>query len=103
MEQFEQLNKVEISGIVDRCRSSVVHNKRHTCFNVASPRLDIDEEGNRAIEITWLQCCTFYAPEGLSDGARVKVSGRLHNQKVVDAEGKAHYETEILAQSVEIL
>lgn len=100
---MEELNKVEIIGIVGKCLTLTTHDKQHTRFELASSRLDIDEEGNRAIEITWLLCSTFNAPEGLRNGAKVKVTGRLRNQKHVDKSGETHYITEILAQSVELL
>ena len=103
MEQFEQLNKVELVGIVGDCRTNTINNKAYARFSLASSRLDIDEEGNRVIEITWLQCSTFNVPEGLGKGSNVKVSGRLRNQKYVDEKGDVHYSTEIFAQSVEIL
>ena len=99
---MEELNKVEVIGIVGKCLTLTTHDKQHTRFELASSRLDIDEEGKRAIEITWLLCSTFNAPEGLRNGAKVKVTGRLRS-KTVDKSGETHYITEILAQSVELL
>lgn len=105
---MEQLNKVELRGIVGNARVQSIGDTEIVRFSVATNYAFSDKAGNNIIETTWHQVTAFKNDkmcdfEKLVRGARVKVLGRLRNNRYTDSNGVERTMTEILASEVELI
>ena len=99
---MEQLNKVELCGIVGSVRFTTVCNKRMATFSLATNYMYKDSQGCPVIETTWHQIKAWDCPE-ISKGSKVHVLGRLRANRYTDANGNQKFVYEVLASEVTLL
>ena len=103
---MEQINKVELRGILGVLRVMSVGDTRYATMTVATNHTYMDGEGNPVIETTW-HLVTAWEGKACSDlsslrkGDRIYVTGRLRNRRYVDAAGMERQQVDIVAQHVE--
>ena len=105
---MEQLNKVELVGVVGAVRKDRTGNNLTAHFSVVTNYTYKDREGQPVIETTWHAVRAFSGKdvnclEALDPGARVKVVGRLRNCRYTDNTGADRTATEVYATSLKIL
>ena len=101
---MEQLNKVELRGIVGNVSSNLVADKHHTRFQVATNLAYKDKQGNAVVETTWLSVSAFSdEPSELKCGDKVYVLGRLRNNRYIDTYGVERCSTEVVANKVTMI
>ena len=106
--EMEQLNEVELIGIVGSVSSTLVRDEKSTRFAVATNYAYRDRGGMPVIETTWHAVRAFEGDnmrglEKLSRGDRVRIVGRLRNCRYTDSAGNDRTVTEVYATSLEIL
>lgn len=102
---MEQLNKVELRGVIGNIRVQNIGNTEMARFSVATDYGYNDRNGNAVIETTWHQVtalkndrmCDF---SELQRGSKVRVLGRLRNIRFTDSNGVERTVTEIIANEV---
>ena len=104
---MESFNKVELCGIVGNVRTQKVMNNTVARFSVATTYCSMNKKGEACIETTWhsvvawdnesIPVCLL---DALEKGTPVFVSGRLRNNRYMDASGIERTMVEILADSV---
>ena len=108
METLQQLNKIQLRGIVGSVKLTNIGEKSVARFTLATSLAYRGQDGCAVIETTWH---TVVAWEGkdihdlgkLERGDRVEIIGRLRNQRYTTSDGEDRYTTEILAQRLSIL
>ena len=104
---MEQLNKVELRGIVGNAKSQSVGDCSVTRFSVATDHIYKSRSGMPVVETTWHNCTAWSntIPDAtkLERGNGVHLTGRLRMQRYTGADGSERTATEILVQSLEIL
>lgn len=104
---MEQLNRIELKGIVGAIRITPVGDKKVARFSMATNYAYQDREGNSVIETTWHNVSTWNGSEcpdlgKLQKGAHVHVIGRICNMRYVDSNGCERTVHEVKASRVEI-
>lgn len=105
---MEQLNKVELRGIVGNARVQDIGNSQMIRFSVATDHFFRDKNGGIVAETTWHQVVAF-KNDSMPDlsaivrGTGVEVVGRLRNNRFADSNGNERTVTEILASSISIV
>lgn len=102
---MEQLNKVELRGIVGTIRTNDVCGKKSASFTLATNYVFKDKDGCCVIETTWHNIIAFESAqiqhlESINKGDRVQVIGRLRNRRYIDAMGKERDSIDVIAQQV---
>lgn len=100
---MEQLNRIEIRGVVGSVKLSIVNEKQMVRFSVVTNYAYKDKEGAPVIEETWHNVVAF---EGrtlrdlskIEKGSRIQVIGRLRMGKYTGMDGIDRTTVEILAQ-----
>lgn len=101
---MEQLNKVELKGIVGSARTSPIGNTNITRFSVATTYAYKDKEGCPILETTWHQCTSFDPKASeLKRGDNVSVIGRIRNNRYTDSDGNEKTSYDILVNNLTIL
>ena len=105
---MEQLNKVQLRGIIGSVKIFNVGDRKCAKITVATNLAYKGQDGCCVIETTWhnitawegknIQCI-----DRLGKGTKVEISGRLKNQRYIGEDGMDRYTTEILAQTVSII
>lgn len=104
---MEQLNKVELRGIVGNARTQNVGGQSVTRFSVATDYMYKATDGTPVVETTWHNCtawsdkCPSATELKRSDG--VHLTGRLRMNRFVGTDGTERTSTEIFVNSLEIL
>lgn len=102
---MEQLNKVELKGIVGNVRYQQVAEVGVSRFYLATNHAYKDKEGNAVVETQWHN--VVYYDHDLTPivhkGDKLHVSGRIRYQKYIDIEGRDSRATEILADNVSLI
>lgn len=103
---MEQLNRVELRGVLGVIRLQAVGESRYAMMTVATDYAYKDTEGCAVIETTW-HLVTAWEGKACADlsslrkGDRIYVTGRLRNRRYVDAAGMERQQVDIVAQHVE--
>ncbi len=103
---MEQLNKVELRGILGVFRVMPVGDTRCATMSVATNYCFKDADGCPVIETTW-HLVTAWEGKDCPDlsifekGDSVHIIGRLRNRRYVDASGMERNQTDIIAQTLE--
>lgn len=100
---MEQLNRIEIRGVVGSVKFSVINERQMARFSVVTNYAYKDKEGVPVIESTWHNVVAF---EGrnikdltkIERGSRIQVIGRLKISKYTGMDGIDKTTVEILAQ-----
>ena len=105
---MEQINKVELRGLVGTVRLQEVAGKKVARISVATSMAYNDRKGSAVIDTQWHNVSVWEGKrvtglEQLRKGDRVWVTGRIRYNKFTGADGQDHYSTEILANRLTIL
>jgi|LSQX01.1.fsa_nt_gb single-strand DNA-binding protein len=105
---MEQLNKVEIRGIIGSVRLQEVGDTKVARFTVATNIAYKAKDGCGVIETTWHNVSAFEGGEIrdlelLTKGSRVHVTGRMRSQSFIGDDGVKRNIHEIFARTLSIL
>ncbi len=103
---MEQLNKVEIQGIIGSVYVKEFGNAKVANFSVATESCHSSRDGSKVIEVTWHRVVAWEGNQiqdlsQLKKGSYVHVLGRLRIQKYIGSDGCERSTYEILANRVE--
>ena len=104
--EMEQLNKVQLLGIVGRCDVSTVADRTMARISLATNHAYKDRNGDAVIETIWHNLVAFEGPRcrgvgDLSRGDWLRVEGRLRYASFTDGEGNTLLRPEVLVQKLE--
>lgn len=105
---MEQLNKVQLRGIIGSVKITNIGDRRCARLTVATNLAYRGQDGCAVIETTWHNVTAW---EGnnikdldlLTKGDQVEIIGRLKNQRYTGDDGDSHYATEILAHTINVI
>ena len=107
---MEQLNKVELAGIVGKSTLSVVGERQVLNFSVVTERCYKDQNGGAIIETTWHQCTAWESEKipnevmsAVGRGSKVHLVGRLRNRTYTDQDNAVHHVCEVMVSSLELV
>ena len=103
---MEQLNKVELRGILGTIRLQNVGGSSFANMTVATNYCYKNKEGCVVVETTWHAVIAWegrgcHDLDQLQKGDKVCVTGRLRRRKYTDAAGIEHSQMEVIASSLE--
>ena len=104
---MEQLNKVELRGIVGNARVQSIGETQMIRFSVATDYIHKNNGGDVIVETTWHQVVAFKNDkmpdfDKITRGTGVEVTGRLRNNRFTNSDGVEITSTEILASKIEL-
>lgn len=105
---MEQLNSVQLRGIVGNARIQDIGETQMIRFSVATDHAYKTSGGDMVVETTWHLVVAF-KNDNMPDfstivrGVGVEVKGRLRNKRYTDANGIERTTTEILANSISLV
>ncbi len=102
---LEQLNKVELIGVVGKASSQTIGENTLVRFSVATNYAYKDREGNFIIDTTWHNVCAWENENGpdttdIAKGDYVHITGRLRMSRYTDASGCEKTYPEIIASKI---
>lgn len=102
---MEQLNRVELRGIVGNVRVHNIGDTQMIRFSMATDYAFKNRSGEAVVETTWHMVTAFQNDrmpdfETIERGNGIYVSGRLRTNRFTDASGVERTVTEILAQEI---
>lgn len=105
---MEQLNRVELRGIVGNISIQQVNNTRVARISVATDYIYENRKGEKVCETTWHSVNIWEEKSGVSldeiqRGDGVYIQGRLRNTRYTDAHGVERVITEIVGNKLEKL
>ena len=105
---MEQLNKIEIQGIIGSVYIKNFGNAKCANFSVATDYCFKSQDGSAVIETTWHRVVAWEGNliknlDQLQKGYGVHVIGRIRSQKYIAADGTERTSFEILASKVELM
>ena len=105
---MEQLNKVELRGIVGNARVQNIGDTSMIRFSVATDHAFKGRDGSLVVETTWHQVVAFKNDKmpdlsTIVRGTGVEVKGRLRNNRFTDSDGNERTVTEILASQISLV
>ena len=108
MENRQNINRVELRGVVGTARINETGEGRIVRFSLATNYVYRASDGMPVIETTWHSCIAFecWHVSGLDrivKGTAVHLTGRIRCRRFVDINNAERNETEIVADSLEVL
>ena len=105
---MEQLNKVELRGIIGSVRVQDVADTKVANFSVATDYVYKSKDGGIIIETTWHNVVAWegdsmHGLDQLKKGSYVHIRGRLRNRRYTAADGAERTVCDIVAGSLGIL
>ena len=105
---MEQLNKIEIRGIIGSVRVQNVGNTKVANISVATDYCYTAKDGSSVIETTWHYVTAWEGRdiqnlEQFKKGSFLHVIGRLRNRKYTTADGTERIAYEIVANMIELI
>jgi len=105
---MEQLNRIEIRGIVGSVRFQTFQDRNVCHFSVATSYVYKNRSGEPVIETTWhnvnaWENRNFPDLSQIAKGVKINVIGRLKSQKYTDSEGVERFSYEVQASQINIL
>ena len=105
---MEQINKIEIRGLVGSVKLQEVGGKKVARFTVATNMAYTDRSGGAVIDTQWHNVNAWEGKkisglEKLQKGDKVWVRGRIRYNKFTGMDGQEHYSTEIQANKLTII
>ena len=105
---MEQINRIEIVGLVGNIRTNIVTGNLVANFSVATNYVYKSRDGSPLIETVWFSVCAW---EGrnmpdlrrIQKGSPVRVTGRVRLRSYTNADGLEKQEIEVKAGAVELL
>jgi len=105
---MEQINKIEIIGLVGNVRTNIVGGTLVVNFSVATSYAYKGRDGNPVIDTQWFMCSAWEG-KGMPDltriskGSPIRVFGRIRTRNYTTSEGVDKQEIEVKASRVELL
>ncbi len=105
---MEQINKIELRGLVGSVKLQEVAEKKVARITVATSMAYTDRSGAAVIDTQWHNVNAWEGKrivglEKLKKGDRVWVTGRIRYNKFTGMDGLEHNSTEIIANRLSIL
>ena len=107
---MEQINKVELLGIIGNAHTQTVGDKKVAKFTFATNRAYKDRTGMPVIETTWHNVTAWEGARipyetlaQIEKGATAHVLGRIKQTTYMGTDGSPRYVTEIVANSLKII
>ena len=105
---MEQMNRIELRGIVGSVKTQIISGNKMSRFSVATSRAYKDKEGNAVIETTWHNVVAWESDrikdlDLLRAGSKVYVAGRLRSHQFTGSDGVERTSFEVSASKVNIL
>jgi len=105
---MEQLNRIELRGIVGFTRLQIFNGKKVLHFNLATNYVYKDKDGSPVIETSWHNVSVWEGKnipelEKVTKGTKLQLTGRLRSQRYTDEEGVEKSFYEILANRMAII
>ena len=103
---MEQLNKIELRGIVGRIELQSVHDAIYARFSVMTDYGYFSKDGTPVIETTWHNCAGWVKPEevelykSIRKGDTIHLTGRLRIDRYCDENGNDRTRPTIAVQKV---
>lgn len=105
---MEQLNKVELRGVVGSVRLQKIGNTQVANFTVATSLAYKDKSGCPIIETCWHNVTAWEGREVqglelLERGCKIQVIGRIRNQRYTGTDGTERSTTDVLANRLVLI
>ena len=105
---MEQLNKIELRGVVGSVRLQTYEDSRMARINLATNYAYKDREGTAVIDTTWHNVVAWEGRniqglERINKGTKLYVCGRLRYQKYIGVDGVDRIATDVLANRLAII
>lgn len=105
---MEQLNKVELRGVVGSIRTQTFDESRMARISLATNYAYKDREGAAVIDTSWhiitaWEGRNIQSLERIVKGSKLAVTGRLRYQKYTGLDGVDRVATDILASRVQLI
>ena len=105
---MEQINRVEIVGLVGNVRNNVVSGTTVANFSVATNYTYKGRDGSPYIETVWFAVCAWEGKNmpdltQIQKGSPVRVTGRIRFRTYTTNDGVEKQEIEVKANMVELL
>lgn len=105
---MEQLNKIELRGVVGSVRLQTYEDSRMARINLATNYAYKDREGTDVIDTTWHNVVAWEGRniqglERINKGTKLYVCGRLRYQKYTGVDGVDRIATDVLANRLAII
>lgn len=105
---MEQLNKVELRGVVGSVRLQKIGNTQVANFTVATSLAYKDRSANPIIETTWHNVTAWEGRDvqdlGLLErGSKVQIIGRIRNQRYTSSDGIERSTVDVLANKLVLI
>ena len=105
---MEQMNKVELRGVVGSVRVYTYEESRMARIGLATNYAFKDRNGTAVIDTSWHNVIawegrTLQDLDRLAKGTKLRVVGRIRYQKYTGVDGEERIGTDIVAANVEII
>lgn len=107
---MEQLNRVELRGIIGNVRHTQISAIKMARFTVATSTAFKKADGGVAIDTQWTTCCAWSGKviplatiKSLEKGKKVHLTGRLRTAYYKDSDGDDRTLVEVLVGTLEII
>ena len=104
MDMHQNINRVELQGIVGTSKVTCIGDKKAVRFSLATNYAYKDKEGYPVIETTWHNCTSFVDKEDdlsiYDKGTPLHIEGRLRNLRYTDACGCERTTIEVVVSKV---
>ncbi|MGM9753588.1 MAG: single-stranded DNA-binding protein [Candidatus Cryptobacteroides sp.] len=100
---MEQLNRIELRGVVGFVRRQLIQDKTVYHFTLATSRAFKDKSGQAVIDTVWHQVEAWEgpnieSPEKIEKGSKLYVCGRVRNQRYTGGDNIDRSYMEVVAQ-----
>ena len=108
MENRQNINHVELQGVVGTTRLNETGSGQIVRFSLATNYIYKSSDGSPVIETTWHNCLAFEGKhvigiDRIMKGAAVHLTGRIRCYRFVDINNTERTRTEIVANTLEVL
>lgn len=105
---MEQINKIELRGLVGNSRLQEVAGKKVAHFTLATSTAYNDRSGSAVIDTQWHNVTAWEGKriagvDKIKKGDKVWVIGRIRYNKFTGQDGQEHYSTEVIANKLTII
>ena len=102
---MEQLNRIELRGVVGNVRIQNVGERKVYHFNLATSRAYKDRSGNAVIETTWHNVVAWESEafkdlDKVEKGSKLYVSGRVRTNRFTGSDGVERTVYEVVASRI---
>ena len=105
---MEQLNRIELRGVVGMVRWGSAGERKVANFSLATSRAYNKKDGSPVIDTEWHSVVAW---EGgkirdlsvIEKGAKLYVTGRMTYRKWTGSDGVDHYDSEVLAAQIDVI